>query len=196
MLPATLLTSPGVLRAAFSTTGPKALVASDFVGRIMFSSRAVNVVSSVLVHRESSGMRISRKTTKEFCFCRRKTRHSLTRLAHSHVTHTPQQQNQTHRRAPLRQPPAERERIRDKLREQHDQAVAQVRELERRAKLHKPVVDIPAPHIGEHQDIENALHHIGVAALIESRQLQSRTQKSMPRFLSLEKQWKIALGEE
>ena len=74
--------------------------------------------------------------------------------------------------------------------------MAQVRELERRAKLHKPVVDIPSPHIGEHLDIEAALHRsTGDAALAESRQMQSRTQKSMPRFLSLDQQWKIALGE-
>ena len=51
MLPTILLASPGVLRAAVSTMGPKALVASDVAGR-MFSSRAVNMVSSVLVPRE------------------------------------------------------------------------------------------------------------------------------------------------
>lgn len=48
MLPTILLTSPGVLQAAVSTTGPKALVASDVASRL-FSSRAVNVVRSVLV---------------------------------------------------------------------------------------------------------------------------------------------------
>ena len=127
-----------------------------------------------------------------FCNVFTNISHTTFYVSHS-KTHTTQ--NQSQRRAPLRQPPPTREPLRDSLRKQRQQAVAQLRELERRAKLHKPVVDIPTPHIGEHRDIENVLR-LGESSssLTEFRAMQTRNKKALPHFFSVDQQWKRAMG--
>jgi len=98
----------------------------------------------------------------------------------------------------FRLPPPARQTKREPVRQQRERAVAQLRELERRAKAHKPVDDIPTPHIaadGEERKWRTDKERVN-ETIAKFRDMQKREREAMPLFrITQDQQWKLMFGK-
>lgn len=103
----------------------------------------------------------------------------------------------------LRQPPPKREIARESVRRQREQAVAQLRELQRRAQQRKPADDIAAPHIAAFEEEDRRWHTTTTTdnkrvseKVANFRDLQKREREAMPLFQTQDEQWRRIFGDD
>ena len=95
-------------------------------------------------------------------------------------------------------PPAHHVPKKEPTRKRRAEAVERLRELQRREKEHKPVVDIPMPHIGHWSRgvvEDSAAAKKREEAVTKFRELQNKERDHMPLgIISLDDQWKQNLS--
>jgi len=100
--------------------------------------------------------------------------------------------------AVYRLPPPGHESKKEPTRKRREEAVERLRELQRREKEHKPVVDVPRPHIGFWSTgvvEESAAAKKREEAVTKLRELQNKERDHMPLTISLDDQWKQNLSK-